>query len=121
MRPVIFIHGMFMTPLCWDGWMRHFAAGSPELDPSGSAVSSSIQKRSDGNRARKARPAPESARSRGEPRRALPGEGGGTPPSIDGLVSPARAKHEPERTHYTLAQKGWEEVADFVIDWLGKS
>jgi pimeloyl-ACP methyl ester carboxylesterase len=36
--------------------------------------------------------------------------------------SPARTEiHEfPERTHYTLAQKGWEEVADFVIDWLGK-
>jgi alpha-beta hydrolase superfamily lysophospholipase len=23
----------------------------------------------------------------------------------------------PERTHYTLGQKGWEEVADYVLAW----
>ena len=26
-------------------------------------------------------------------------------------------KEYPERTHYTLGQDGWEEVADFAIDW----
>jgi pimeloyl-ACP methyl ester carboxylesterase len=26
MKSVVFIHGMFMTPLCWDGWVRRFAA-----------------------------------------------------------------------------------------------
>ena len=26
-------------------------------------------------------------------------------------------KEYPERTHYTLGQKGWEEVADYVLDW----
>jgi hypothetical protein len=29
--------------------------------------------------------------------------------------------HEfPGRTHYTLGQKGWEEVADYVLAWLKK-
>ncbi len=23
----------------------------------------------------------------------------------------------PERTHYTLGQPGWEEVADFALSW----
>jgi hypothetical protein len=23
----------------------------------------------------------------------------------------------PERSHYTLGQEGWEEVADFALDW----
>ena len=26
MKSVVFIHGMFMTHRCWDGWVRHFAA-----------------------------------------------------------------------------------------------
>jgi pimeloyl-ACP methyl ester carboxylesterase len=26
-------------------------------------------------------------------------------------------KEFPERTHYTLGQEGWEEVADYVLDW----
>jgi pimeloyl-ACP methyl ester carboxylesterase len=26
-------------------------------------------------------------------------------------------KEFPERTHYTLGQKGWEEVADYALDW----
>lgn len=26
-------------------------------------------------------------------------------------------KEFPERTHYTLGQQGWEEVADYVLDW----
>lgn len=26
-------------------------------------------------------------------------------------------KNFPERTHYTLGQKGWEEVADYALDW----
>ena len=25
-RPVIFVHGMFMTPLCWEGWLERYAA-----------------------------------------------------------------------------------------------
>jgi pimeloyl-ACP methyl ester carboxylesterase len=25
-RPVVFIHGMYMTPLCWQGWIAHFQA-----------------------------------------------------------------------------------------------
>lgn len=29
-------------------------------------------------------------------------------------------KEFPERTHYTLGQDGWEEVADFALDWAGK-
>jgi DNA-binding PadR family transcriptional regulator len=23
----------------------------------------------------------------------------------------------PERTHYTIGQKGWEEIADHALDW----
>ena len=26
-------------------------------------------------------------------------------------------KEFPERTHYTLGQKGWEEVADYALEW----
>jgi len=26
-------------------------------------------------------------------------------------------KESAERTHYTLGQDGWEEVADFALDW----
>ena len=26
-------------------------------------------------------------------------------------------KEFPERSHYTLGQPGWEEVADFALDW----
>ncbi len=26
MQSVVFIHGMYMTPLCWEGWVEHFAA-----------------------------------------------------------------------------------------------
>ena len=26
-------------------------------------------------------------------------------------------KEFPERTHYTLGQQGWEEVADYALDW----
>jgi pimeloyl-ACP methyl ester carboxylesterase len=29
-------------------------------------------------------------------------------------------KEFPGRTHYTLGQKGWEEVADYVLDWIGQ-
>jgi alpha-beta hydrolase superfamily lysophospholipase len=28
-------------------------------------------------------------------------------------------KDYPERTHYTLGQDGWEEVADFALAWAG--
>jgi hypothetical protein len=27
----------------------------------------------------------------------------------------------PGRTHYTLAQTGWQEVSDFALDWLCKN
>jgi NAD-reducing hydrogenase small subunit len=27
-------------------------------------------------------------------------------------------KEFPGRVHFTVAQKGWEEVADYVLDWL---
>jgi alpha-beta hydrolase superfamily lysophospholipase len=26
-------------------------------------------------------------------------------------------KEFPERSHYTLGQQGWEEVADYALDW----
>jgi hypothetical protein len=26
-------------------------------------------------------------------------------------------KEFPERTHYTLGQAGWEQVADYALDW----
>jgi pimeloyl-ACP methyl ester carboxylesterase len=35
--------------------------------------------------------------------------------------SAVTAYHEfPGRTHWTLRQPGWEEVADYTLDWLGK-
>jgi hypothetical protein len=33
----------------------------------------------------------------------------------DGAIT--EYKEFPERTHYTLGQEGWEEVADFALDW----
>ena len=30
-------------------------------------------------------------------------------------------KEYPERTHFTLGQAGWEEVADYALDWAVKS
>ena len=35
---------------------------------------------------------------------------------INGLWMTA-LKEFPERTHFTLGQKGWEEVADYALDW----
>jgi hypothetical protein len=26
-------------------------------------------------------------------------------------------KEFPERTHYTLGQEGWEQVADYALEW----
>ena len=32
--PVVFIHGMFMNPLCWEKWVAHFeAAGRHVMAP----------------------------------------------------------------------------------------
>jgi pimeloyl-ACP methyl ester carboxylesterase len=33
-RTIVFIHGMYLTPLCWEGWIRHFdAKGYATLAP----------------------------------------------------------------------------------------
>lgn len=35
--------------------------------------------------------------------------------------SPVEVKEYPERSHFTAAEKGWEEVADYALDWAIKS
>jgi non-heme chloroperoxidase len=35
-------------------------------------------------------------------------------------TSPTELKEYPERSHYTFAQDGWEDVADFALEWATK-
>ncbi|MBN9622824.1 MAG: alpha/beta hydrolase, partial [Actinobacteria bacterium] len=55
--------------------------------------------------------------------------GGGQDDVVPASVTEQQAKKEgkapavteikefPERSHYTVGQEGWEEVADYAIDW----
>jgi len=64
-RPVVFVHGMYMTPLCWEPWEPYFEARGFRC------------------------------------------------------VAPD-FKEFPGRTHFIIGQRGWEEVAGFVVSWLAK-
>jgi pimeloyl-ACP methyl ester carboxylesterase len=109
--PVVLIHGLWMTPLSWEHWVARFRAlfqaGLANLNP---RVASKVN-------------------FRNNDRAPLLIIGGG----VDHVIPPRTSrtnfklyhrstalteyKEFPGRSHYTLGQDGWEEVADYALDW----
>ena len=135
--PIVLIHGLWMTPLSWEKWSDRFTQRGHQVLAPGLARP--------GGRRRRAAPQPGAGREaeRGRDPRPTPivmghSFGGGlyagaarprsrrrrrgrrlrsnlklyrkSPTTVD-------YKEFPGRSHYTLGQDGWEQVADYALDW----
>ncbi len=100
-QTVLFMHGGWLTPACWDPFVSFFeASGYRCLAPAWPGKDRSVEAiRSD--------PSPLAGLVRQQVRAHR--------------ASPARTELRtfPGRTHWIIAQDGWEEVAQACIDWIG--
>jgi hypothetical protein len=114
-RSALLIHGMFMTPLCWEEWIPYLAKKGFDA---------------------KAPPwplheeAPQAQRTRHPDARlgqltlaqvvdaiAEVTKGYAEPPALIGVTE---LEEMPGRTHFTLGQEGWETVADHAVAFIEK-
>ncbi len=109
-RSVVFIHGMFMTPLCWEKWTPYFQKRGYTCDAPAwlgrtDPVEVLRQRHPDEIAGGRDNIVPAVLNRTNHSRYAAS-------PSITDF------KDFPGRAHFIIGQPGWEEVADYVLAWI---
>jgi alpha-beta hydrolase superfamily lysophospholipase len=133
---IVLIHGLWMTPLSWEHWIARYAFGNTLSEPESNAAYERYAVPGPGRPLFQAglanfNPKAASKVNFGNDTRAPLLIVGG---SVDHVV-PAKTtrtnfklyhkskaiseyKEFPGRSHFTVGQDGWEEVADYALNWV---
>ena len=138
---VVLIHGLWMTALSWEHWVERYEARGfeviarswPGMDADVETLRRDTSGRRPGDRGHR-RPLREDRRGarRAADHHPLLLIAGGADHVSPASLTESNFKHYKSdavtelkvfegRSHYTLGEQGWEEVADYALDWAVKA